>query len=202
MRLLRSVHLSALLLATVAACGSKTSSSSGSGSGGGTTHFVGSDGVGETSADQGATSGEGPAVTSGPGPSSSVATSSVSTGTGGGNEYQDCVDIINMYRATIGAPPYARWTDGEMCVDGQAKADSQSGTPHSAFGQCNEWAQDECPGWPGPPDQMIGDCLAAMWAEGPGGGHYDNMSSTMYTKAACGYYTLGDGSVWATQDFQ
>jgi hypothetical protein len=119
-----------------------------------------------------------------------------------GSAEQICVDTINMYRATLGLPPYARWTSAEMCADGQAQSDSQTGTAHGAFGMCSENAQNECPGWPGPPDQMIPMCLAAMWSEGPGGGHYDNMSSTMYTQTACGFYTLADGSVWAVQDFQ
>jgi hypothetical protein len=119
---------------------------------------------------------------------------------------QLCVDTINAYRATLSLPPYARWNEEESCAGNQAKSDSQSGTAHGAFGTCNEHAQDECPGWPGPPTSMITGCLAQMWAEGPGSdfaahGHYINMSSTSYTKVACGFYTLPDGSVWAAQDF-
>ncbi len=119
----------------------------------------------------------------------------------------DCVDTINKYRATLNLPPYARWTENETCTDGQAQADAAADTAHSAFGMCGEWAQNECPGWPGPPDGMIDQCLAQMWAEGPGDfnsghGHYINMSSTQYTKVSCGFYVLADGSVWATQDFQ
>jgi hypothetical protein len=54
---------------------------------------------------------------------------------------------------------------------------------------------------------MIGGCLQMMWNEGPGDfngghGHYINMSSTQYTRVACGFHVLADGSVWATQDFQ
>jgi hypothetical protein len=116
------------------------------------------------------------------------------------------VDTINKYRATLGLAPYARWNAEETCAGQEAQKDSQTMTAHSAFGMCSEWAQNECPGWPGPPGSMIAQCLAQMWAEGPGPfnmghGHYDNMSSTMYTKVACGFYTLPDGSVWATQDF-
>ncbi len=140
------------------------------------------------------TGGTGAASSSGGGGSSSSGAS--------GDATQTCVDTINQYRATLGLPAYARWTSGESCVDGQAQADSQSGTAHSAFGQCGEFAQNECPGWPGPPASMIGSCLQMMWAEGPGGGHYDNMSSTQYTQVACGFYVTGDGSVWATQDFK
>jgi hypothetical protein len=120
---------------------------------------------------------------------------------------QLCVDAINQYRASIGRAPLARWTDAETCVDDQGFADSQSGTPHSAFGQCSEWAQNECPNWPGPPEQMIGNCLALMWAEGPGEpysqhGHYINMSNPSYTKVACGFAVLPNGRVWAVQDFR
>jgi hypothetical protein len=120
---------------------------------------------------------------------------------------QDCVTTINMYRATLGLPPYARWNQEETCAGQQAQKDSQTMTAHSAFGMCGEMAQNECPGWPGPPASMIGPCLQMMWAEGPGPfnqghGHYDNMSSTQYTMVACGFYTLTNGSVWATQDFK
>ncbi len=120
---------------------------------------------------------------------------------------EDCVSTINMYRATLGLAPYARWNAEESCAGGQAQADSASGVAHSAFDKCGESAQDECPGWPGPPDTMIPQCLAQMWAEGPGSdfsthGHYINMSSTSYTQVACGFYVLPDGSVWAAQDFK
>jgi hypothetical protein len=132
--------------------------------------------------------------------------SSSGSGSGGSSPEQICVDTINMYRATLKLPAYTRWTSAESCADGQASSDSQSGTAHGAFGACGESAQDECPGWPGPPASMITSCLAQMWAEGPGPfaqhGHYDNMSSTSYTQVACGFTTLSDGSVWAAQDFK
>jgi hypothetical protein len=119
---------------------------------------------------------------------------------------EDCVSAINADRATLKLAPYTRWSAEESCAGGQAETDSESGVPHSAFGTCGEHAQDECPGWPGPPDTMITQCLAQMWAEGPGTdfsthGHFINMSSTAYTMVACGFYVESDGSVWATQDF-
>ena len=118
-----------------------------------------------------------------------------------------CVKTINDYRATLGLAPYSRWTSGEVCTAGEAKTDSESGVAHSAFDSCGESAQDECPGWPGPPSGMIAQCLAQMWAEGPGSdfnthGHYINMSSTSYTQVSCGFYTLPNGSVWAAQNFR
>jgi hypothetical protein len=138
-------------------------------------------------------------------------------GCGGGssNPYEAaaeaCVADINMDRATLGLPAYARWTAEEACVGGEASTDAASGVPHDAFVMdhqpCGESAQDECPGWPGPPETMIGQCLAQMWAEGPGTdfsthGHYLNMSNKSYTMVACGFYVQADGSVWATQNFK
>jgi hypothetical protein len=39
-------------------------------------------------------------------------------------------------------------------------------------------------------------------AEGPGGGHYDNMTTTSRTKVACGFFQTPSGKWWAAQDFQ
>ncbi len=120
---------------------------------------------------------------------------------------QLCVDTINMYRATLDLAPLERWTDAESCSDDEAESDSMTGTPHGAFGMCGEFAQNECPGWPGPPEQMIVDCLALMWAEGPGEdfqthGHYINMSNPSYTMVACGFHETAEGSWWAVQNFK
>jgi len=118
-----------------------------------------------------------------------------------GSSPSDCVSYINTLRATKGLPALARWADAESCANGQAKSDSESGKAHGAFGDCKEHAQDECPGWPSVASIVPG-CLDMMWAEGPGGGHYDNMTSTGSTKVACGFYTTPGGEVWAVQDFQ
>jgi hypothetical protein len=133
-----------------------------------------------------------------------------SGGSGGGSmagAEQLCVDTINQYRASLGLSPYERWTGAELCADGEAQSDSMTGTAHGAFGQCGEWAQNECPGWPAPADKMIVGCLQKMWEEGPGDfnsghGHYINMSSTKYTLAACGFYTTPSGDIWSVQDFK
>ncbi len=138
--------------------------------------------------------------TSSGGASSSGATSSGSTGDG--SLEQLCVDTINQYRATLGLKPYVRWTSAETCSDGEAASDSKTGKAHGAFGTCGEMAQNECPGWSGPPETMIKGCLAAMWAEGPGGGHYENMRSSRYTTAACGFATTSAGKIWSVQNFK
>ncbi|MEZ4373078.1 MAG: hypothetical protein R3B07_19805 [Polyangiaceae bacterium] len=117
-----------------------------------------------------------------------------------------CVKRINDFRATEGKPPYARWTDGEACADEQAGNDANGGGPHGNFGMCGEFAQNTCPGW-GSYDDVIQNCLQAMWDEGPGEpfsehGHYINMSSDNYSKVACGFYKMADGSIWASQNFK
>ncbi|WP_129348276.1 CAP domain-containing protein [Sorangium cellulosum] len=126
---------------------------------------------------------------------------------GSGSVQQLCVDTINQHRATLGLPPLMRWVEAESCSDGEAESDSKTGEAHGAFGACNEGAQNECPGWPGPAESMIGRCLQMMWDEGPGEdfskhGHFLNMSNTSYTKVACGFHTLPDGRVWSVQNFR
>jgi hypothetical protein len=116
-----------------------------------------------------------------------------------------CVERTNELRATKGLAPLPRLAKAEACVDAQAKADSESGEPHGAFNACLDqvvWrqaAQNECPGYPNV-ESALGDCLDSMWAEGPGGGHYDNMVGDS-THTACGFHTTPDGEVWMIQDF-
>jgi len=116
-----------------------------------------------------------------------------------------CVDRTNALRATKGLEPIPRLASAEPCVDGQAKSDSESGKAHGAFDACLDqvkWrgaAQNECPGY-GSVESTLGGCLDMMWAEGPGGGHYDNMVGNS-THTACGFYTTPAGKVWMIQDF-
>ena len=116
------------------------------------------------------------------------------------------MDTINRYRATKGLVPLARWVDAETCAAGEAGEDARTQRAHGSFGTCQEHAQNACPNWPGPADQMIDRCLLAMWNEGPGSGsehgHYNNMVDTRSTRVACGVHTMADGRLWAVQDFR
>ena len=121
-------------------------------------------------------------------------------------ERQQCVDRINELRDSIDLPPLDRWTDGEDCADHEAAQDAATGTPHGAFPECGESAQNECPGWDSV-SSVVGGCIDMMWAEGPGEpysehGHYINMTSTSYSRVACGLYVTTSGSVWAVMNFQ
>ena len=119
---------------------------------------------------------------------------------------QTCVDLVNGYRASVGLPPYARWTQEESCAGTQAQMDAIANMAHSSFGSCNEFAQSDCVGWPGPPPSMVAPCLAQMWDEGPGDfqshGEYLNMRNASYTQLACGFVVLDDGLVWAVLDYR
>lgn len=122
-----------------------------------------------------------------------------------GDFHQDCVDRINQFRWECQClPPLARWTEAESCTNSQSSADQNGGGAHGNFGMCGENAQNTCPNW-GSEDDVVGGCLQMMWDEGPGEpfsehGHYINMSSTTYSKVACGFATSGQG-VWSNQNF-
>jgi len=113
-----------------------------------------------------------------------------------------CADAINQYRASIGRTALTLKSDDatNTCMDKQSADDGARGAAHAHFGACGESAQDECPGWSGDPGSQQVACLKMMWAEGPGGGHYENMSNSAYHQVACGYATV-NGSLWMIQNF-
>lgn len=123
-----------------------------------------------------------------------------------GDVRDDCVARINQFRWECQClPPLERWVDGEKCADKQAAHDAKKNSAHDGFKEsiCSPrgWAQNECPGW-GSWDRVNENCLQMMWDEGPGKpyaahGHYINMSSTSYTKVAC-----GEGGGWFVQNFE
>lgn len=116
-----------------------------------------------------------------------------------------CVQRTNEFRARVSQPALVRRPDGEACGDGEAQSDGVSGAAHGAFGRCKEGGQNECPGWPGPLDQVIDKCLAQMFAEGPGPfaghGHYVNMTDPKFHGVACGFSTAANGQIWLVQNF-
>jgi hypothetical protein len=122
-----------------------------------------------------------------------------------GDPHQDCVDRINQFRWQCQClPPLMRWNSAEGCTDQQSGDDQASGSAHGNFGACGEFAQNTCPNWGNEAD-VIGGCLQAMWDEGPGQpfsehGHYLNMSSSEFTRVACGF-SAGPSGVWSNQNF-
>jgi hypothetical protein len=136
-------------------------------------------------------------------PTTNAAKATAATENPGLDDARDrCVAEINKYRATLRLVPLQRWREAEACTDGQAASDSQTKAAHGAFGQCNELAQCECPGWDSV-DQTIVGCLKDMWDEGPGGGHHDAMADPDARYVACGFHSTGesDSGVWAIQNY-
>lgn len=122
---------------------------------------------------------------------------------------QACIDRVNQYRAGVSLPPYARWTEAEACADRQAQHDAASEESHAAWNGhlCEPGgnAQNECPEYASL-QAVVDECLAQMWAEGPGEsfedhGHYQNLASTEFLRAACGFYDTPQGRVWAVVNF-
>ncbi len=107
---------------------------------------------------------------------------------------------MNQYRAMNGLSALARYPAKEACADQQAAEDATTGSPHYAYlngaPSCIEDnvldRQCECPGWPEPTDKSATDCVAAMYAEGPGTGaahgHYNTLMTPQYTRLSCGVY--------------
>lgn len=120
-----------------------------------------------------------------------------------------CVDVINGYRAKVGKPPLARSAALEAFATEGAKSDAATGTPHGHFtatsGGGVAWAENEVPGWPladsGSVRAVIDEGTKAMWDEGPGGGHYENIIGD-WTQVGCGTFVTASGDVWVTQDFR
>lgn len=125
-------------------------------------------------------------------------------------ERQFCVDETNRYRAMVGKASLARDSGLEIFADEGAQQDAAQKSAHAHFTH-NEngtaYAENEIPGWFGWTLSQYKDVhgviqagLATMWAEGPGGGHYDNMTGD-YTKLGCGVNVAGD-QVTVVQDYK
>ncbi len=201
--MVRRLALNAIAaVACACACLSCSDDSSTLGGGARRSGSSGTSGTSGTSGSAGS-SGDDGSGSSGASGAGGASGSSGMQGPSGTTAAEICVAKINEYRKTKALAPLARWTENEACSDGEAASDAMTKRPHGAFGKCGETAQNECPGWQGPAETMIPLCLKSMWAEGPGGGHYDAMANSRYTKVACGFGTAaGGGGIWSVQNFR
>lgn len=130
-------------------------------------------------------------------------------GTGGGTAHELCVTETNRYRAGKGKPALTRSPELEAYADEGARVDFGS-SPHNHFtstgGGGIALAENECPqqgNWTlpvgGDVAMVVGECVAAFYSEGPGGGHYENLMGP-YAKLGCGIYESG-GKITIVQDF-
>ena len=110
----------------------------------------------------------------------------------------------------VGKPPLARSAALEAYAAQGAMIDTLAMQAHKHFSDTGgggiAYAENECPSWLGwslgPGDtiqSVVADCFALMWAEGPGGGHYENIIGN-YAKLGCGIYVSGS-AITITQDY-
>ena len=120
-----------------------------------------------------------------------------------------CVDEINRLRGTVGAAPLLRDESVEAFSNDAARVDGDAHEVHKYFretvgGNGMSRAENEIPWWNlydwGSVRTIVKRGLAIEWAEGPGGGHYENMTGG-YTSVACGI-SIKNGEVTITQDFR
>ncbi len=112
--------------------------------------------------------------------------------------YARCVAMTNELRASVGKPAVAQSATLEDFADTGAATD-HGGQPHDHFRATNgggiAFAENECPHWDlsfgaGDEVKLVEACINAFWSEGPGGGHYDNMTGD-YAALGCGIYHEG-----------
>jgi uncharacterized protein YkwD len=119
-----------------------------------------------------------------------------------------CVSETNRYRATVGAPALIESAPLEAYAADGARIDGLAHVPHSHVTSTNgggvAFAENEIPWWPlvqfGTVQAVIRQGIAQMWAEGPGGGHYENIKGP-YTTLGCGVF-IQNGEITVVQDFR
>jgi uncharacterized protein YkwD len=119
-----------------------------------------------------------------------------------------CVEEVNRFRATVGAPALTRSSRIDAFSTDAAHVDGEAHEAHSYFRMTNGGngtarAENVIPWWKaaqyGSVRTVVRQGLAMMWAEGPGGSHYENMKGN-YTEMGCGVF-ISNGEVTVSQDF-
>ena len=115
-----------------------------------------------------------------------------------------CVTETNRYRATLGLKPLTRSSTLEAYAAVGAREDGLSGQHHQHFRRTSGGgvavAENEFWGTNLALHTLMVRSLADMWAEGPGGGHYENMRGP-YTQLGCGVFVNGV-DITVVQDFR
>jgi uncharacterized protein YkwD len=120
------------------------------------------------------------------------------------------VTETNRYRVSVGLAAVAESAALERFAAAGAETDGRAHTAHKHFTDTNgggvALAENEIPWWPlglyHSVQEIMRQGLAQMWGEGPGGGHYENLTGP-YTQVGCGVFIdSGLGQVTVVQDFR
>lgn len=116
-----------------------------------------------------------------------------------------CVAETNRCRAMLGLPALTRSSELEAYAATGARQDGLAHRAHLHYKSANlaakGIAENELPWWPGPSVRsVIEKGIATMWAEGPGGGHYENIRGP-YSQLGCGVFVNGN-EITVVQDFR
>jgi hypothetical protein len=114
-------------------------------------------------------------------------------------ELDYCVAQTNDYRASVGRPALLRSRSLEAYAAAAAPHDGSARAVHRYFRRTRgggvAFAENLIPWWPlprfGSVREIIRTGLAMMWAEGRGGGHYDNMVG-QFSQVGCGVFVDAD----------
>ena len=120
-----------------------------------------------------------------------------------------CVSETNRYRAMAGTGPVIESESIEAYADRAAAHDHGRNRAHDYSRGLNgpkeiAWAENSAIRWPlngGSRKPAIAAIIAAFWAEGPGGGHYETMRNSRYGAVGCGGYTK-NGAFTLVQHFR
>lgn len=123
-------------------------------------------------------------------------------------ELQRCVDLVNQYRASAHRGVLRRSTRLEEFAAAAARNDGLAHVGHQYFRKTNgggvSRAENAIPwwslAWVGSVRDALERGLAMMWDEGPGGGHYENMTQP-FTEIGCGIF-VHRGEVTIVQEFR
>jgi hypothetical protein len=124
-------------------------------------------------------------------------------------ETQFCVDEVNRLRATLNLRALRRSSRIDAFSNEAARVDTEARDPHRHFRQTNGGngtarAENVIPWWRSDNyasvRQVTREGLAMMWAEGPGGTHYETMKGN-FSEIGCGLF-VANGTVTVTQDFR
>jgi uncharacterized protein YkwD len=139
------------------------------------------------------------------GPSSNPVAPTTGASTNLEAELTFCVTATNQYRATLGLSALDRSGTLEAYAAAGAQEDGQAHVPHQHFRSTNgggvAFAENEIPWWSSSSvHTVIQQGLTQMWAEGAGGGHYENMRGR-YSQLGCGVFVNGN-EITVVQDFR